>query len=228
MFLCLWALISVEQAVEFCVYFVDYHTEVFGVVGKIEFVDVHDKEFSFVVFRDPVVIALVEAGEIVQTNGILVFSAATLYLADERGDVTFEVDEKVGWLNKRGEKFEHLDVVLEVACVEESHGMEVGRKDIGIFIQGAVLDDVGVGFPDVDELFEAGVEKINLKIEGPAAHVFVKTVDVRVVVGWLKYWPITVVSCQQFCQGCLSRSDVSSYGDMHYEYIFNTLCNAIC
>ena len=55
----------------------------------------------------------------------------------------------------------------------------------------------------------------NLQIERPALHVFVKVIEVRVVIHLLKMGLVTVVLSEERGQRGFSRPDVSGDGNVH-------------
>jgi hypothetical protein len=74
--------------------------------------------------------------------------------------------------------------------------MEVGSKNISIFINGPVLDHVFSAVSDLNYLPEPGIQKIDLQVKRPALHVLVKTMQVRIVFNIFVLWfPI-----KMFCQ----------------------------
>ena len=93
--------------------------------------------------------------------------------------------------------------------------MQVGGEDIGILVEGAVLDKVDARLLDVVYLLEAGVKEINLEIETPATHVLVEAVDVRIVVRRFEQSLIAVMFGQLLGEGGFPRTDISCYCDMH-------------
>jgi hypothetical protein len=54
--------------------------------------------------------------------------------------------------------------------------MKIRCKDIGIFIDGSVLYNSFVRFPDFQYLGKAGIKKIDLEVKRPALHVFIKVI----------------------------------------------------
>jgi hypothetical protein len=66
--------------------------------------------------------------------------------------------------------------------------MQIGRKNVGILINGPVLDDVFPAFPDLQHLAETRVQEIYLEVKAPAFHLMVKIIKVRIVDYVFKMW----------------------------------------
>ena len=79
-----------EKPVQLCVYHIGDLLEVLGAVAELDVVGVHDQEVSLVVL-DPVLVLLVQAGQVLDAYALLVVAAALLDLGDERGDGALEV-----------------------------------------------------------------------------------------------------------------------------------------
>ena len=88
-------------------------------------------------------------------------------------------------MQELGHQLEERLVVLEVAGFHQAHRIKVGREDVRIFVDGAVLDDVFAALADVHHLTETAVEEENLDVERPALHVLIEAVEVRVVFNFL-------------------------------------------
>ena len=111
-------------------------------------------------------------------------------------------------------------VIVKIARVHQSHGVQVRREDIGILIQRPVLDDVLALLPDVQQLTRPGMKIVNLDIERPAPHILIKTVDIRIRLRRLIDRPVPVMTGQQLSQCGLPRADISCNSDMHNTPIF--------
>jgi hypothetical protein len=136
-------------------------------------------------------------------------------VADKGRHIGPQIDEEVGGLEERSHQLESLLVVVEIAGVHQSHGMEVGREDISIFIKGAVLNDIGSLFLDVEELAGASMEVVNLDIERPTAHILIETVDIGIRLCRLENRAIAIVACQYLRESGLSRAYISCNSDVH-------------
>ena len=78
-----------------------------------------------------------------------------------------------------------------------------------ILINGTILDNNFWTFPDVKDLFQSGIEKVDLQIEGPPGHVFIKIIQIGVVLYVFIDWVPIVMLSQFFGQGCFSCTNIS-------------------
>lgn len=60
--------------------------------------------------------------------------------------------------------------------------MQVGRKDVCIFINGSILNNGFIAFADLPHLIKPAVQKINLEMECPARHVIIKIAQIWIVI----------------------------------------------
>ena len=120
-------------------------------------------------------------------------------------------------------------VVVEVAGIHQSHGMQVGSENVGIFVQGAVLDDILAFLMGVEKLACASVQIVNLDVERPTTHILVKTVDIGIRFGGLVYGPIAIMASQHLGQCRLSRTNIPCNSNVHkrskFPYSFVTQKN---
>jgi hypothetical protein len=87
--------------------------------------------------------------------------------------------------------------------------MQVRGKNIGIFIDGAVLDDATFAAANLKDIVEAVVEEIDLQVERPTLHVFIEIVYVGIFFNIFEVWlPIEMVG-EEFGKGGFSGTDVS-------------------
>src|SRR6267154_4353064 len=77
-------------------------------------------------------------------------------------------------------RMKNIEIALVIAIVDMAAGMEVFGKNIGIFINGSVLNDGLLTFPDDPNLVKPAVEEIDLKMKRPTGHVFIKVTKIRV------------------------------------------------
>jgi hypothetical protein len=66
--------------------------------------------------------------------------------------------------------------------------VKVGSKDVGIFINGSVLDNCFSTSLYIEELVKPVVQKVDLEVEAPAGHVFVKIEQVWIMVNVFELW----------------------------------------
>ena len=162
-----WVLVGLilEQAVQFGVHPGDDVAQLFGIVLKVNVVHVDHQDLSLGVSRNPRLVALVESIEVVQTNGLLVFTATLLDFLDQVTYAAAEVDEQV----RRGHEILHelkqLEEVFVVTRSHEPHGLQIRCEDVSVLIDGAVLYHVmSTGFQGV-QLSEARRQEVDLKVE---------------------------------------------------------------
>jgi hypothetical protein len=70
--------------------------------------------------------------------------------------------------------------------------MQVGRKDTGIFKDGAILDDGILGLGNLHHLLKPFVEEIDLEIERPTGHVGIKICQIGIIVYGFETWCPTI------------------------------------
>ena len=73
---------------------VDDETQILAVVDKIVFVDVHHQHLAFVRLG-PVLVAIVEVGQIVEADAVFILASALLNVADEGRHIATQVDKEV-------------------------------------------------------------------------------------------------------------------------------------
>ena len=129
-----------EESEELGVDLVDDLLEVLRTVFELDAVHIKDEQVVLVVL-DPVFVALVQTGDIVDSDALLILASSLLDLADEVRDRASEVDEKVRRVHKRHHEVEEVRVVLEIPCAHEAHSMKVRREDACVLVDRAVLDD---------------------------------------------------------------------------------------
>jgi len=153
-----------EKSEEFCIDLVDHLLEILRAVLELDAVYVKNKQIVLIVL-DPVLVALVQTGDIIDTDALLILAAPLLNLADEIRNGTAEIDKQVRRIHERHHKVEKIGIILEIPCAHKPHTVKVRRKDTCVFIDGAVLDDDIVLLGDIHNILEPLVEEINLKIE---------------------------------------------------------------
>jgi hypothetical protein len=76
--------------------------------------------------------------------------------------------------------------------------MEIGREDVGIFINGPVLYDGFCSVMDLKQLVKPAVKEIDLQVKTPAWHILVEIHEVRIVVHIFELRDPPVVLAQHF------------------------------
>jgi hypothetical protein len=93
--------------------------------------------------------------------------------------------------------------------------VQVWGKDVSIFVDGPVLNDLFSGLPDPDDLTETAVKEIDLKVEGPSLHVLVEIVEIGIVVHIFILCLPAIILREKTGQRGFTRPNVSSNGYMH-------------
>ena len=107
-------------------------------------------------------------------------------LAHEGRNARVQVNQQVGSFDELLHEAKELLVGVEVPRRHEAHVVQVGGEDVGVLVNGAVLDDVFVLAPKAVNLAEAAVQEVNLQVERPPHHVVVELVEVGVFVHFLE------------------------------------------
>jgi len=137
-----------------------------------------------------------------------------MMMLDQCGYTRSQIDEQVGRLNLSSHRVEELEVIFEVALLNQSHFIQIGRKDGRIFVNRAILND-GLHPPAYfDDLLQALVQKVHLQVERPSAHVVVKIYQIGIVVRRLKQRFPTVMPRQQLAKRGLSSTNIARNSDM--------------
>ena len=184
-----------------------------GVEAVILHVD--DQQLALVVGLDPGLITLIEALEVIDADGVLIVTSALGDLLHQLVHRSLQVDEQIGRRDGVVHVLEQPEVVLEVARGHQPHRMQVGREDVGVLVDGAVLDHIATAAADLQQLLEARVEEEDLQVEAPPLHVLVEVEQVGVVVhGLLQLVPLVMFG-QELGEGGLSGADIACDGDVH-------------
>src|SRR5258706_7112806 len=97
-------------------------------------------------------------------------------------------------------RMKNIEITLVIAVVDMAAGMKVLGKNIGVFVDGSVLNDRLLAFADNPHLVKPAIEKIDLKMKSPTCHVFIQITKIRVGVnGFIKGSP-TIMLRQLFGQ----------------------------
>ena len=113
---------------------------------------------------------------------------------------------------------EELEVVLEITGGHQPHIVEVGGKDVGVFVDGAVLYNRSVSVQDLEDLLVAAVEEEDLQVEGPALHIVVEVAQVGVIIRRFIMDIPTEMPAELFSEGGLAGADVAGDSDMFYHW----------
>lgn len=203
-----------EKPVQLGIDALDDAAEVLLIVFEVDLVGVDDEQVALFVVVNPLLVFGVEALEIHQAHVALVFAAARVDVLDERGDTGLQKNQEIGRLNLRSHQLKQAEVIAKIAGTHQAHFVEIGRKNVCVLIDRAILNDGLVAFLDVDNLLEAVVQKIYLQVERPARHVEVKILQVGVVVGGLEVdFPAKMMG-QRFGERGFAGADIAGDGDV--------------
>ena len=100
-----------------------------------------------------------------------------------------------------------------------------------VLINGPVLHHGFRTSLDVEEVVQAVVQKVNLQVKAPPGHVFIKIVEVRIMIHIFKLGYPAVMLAQHFRERSFSGADISCYCNMfgflsfrHYDCVQNLKC----
>src|SRR5690606_23383553 len=113
------------------------------------------------VIADPAFVVFVQVFQVVQPHGVFVFTSPFLNLPNQFRDIGSEVNQQVGCLNKVDHRVENVQVALVIAVADMAAFVQVGGKNVGIFIYGAVLNGGVFISPDFINLAEPAVQEID-------------------------------------------------------------------
>ena len=203
---------------------IHHFAEVFHIRFKINIIGIDDEQAAFFVARNPVFVAFVEMFEIIEAHVAFIISAPRLDVRHQRGNAGAEIDEQVGRLYLRRHGVEQVEIIVEIAGRHQAHVVEVGRKNVGILVDGAVLNDSAIALKDFQNLPIPAVEEENLKIERPAVHVVVKITQVGIIVGAFVVYLPTELFAQLGAKRGFARADIAGDGDVFYFGMSGCVC----
>ena len=203
-----------EKSVKFSVYPVADLLEVLRSVLELDSVDIEDQKATLVVL-DPVLIPLVQTGQVVYPYALFLFAAALLYLGHDIRNRRSEIYHQIRRIDQGHHQVEEVGIVLEIAGGHQPHAVEIRSEDTRILVDGPVLDDDVLALGDIHHILEPFVEEINLEIKGPTLHIFVEISEIRIKVHGLEFRGPSVMGCEQPRQRGLAASNVSGYCNVH-------------
>ena len=163
----------------------------------------------------PILVSFVEPGDIVYSDALLIVPAPFLDLAHEVRNGRTEINQKVRRIDQGHHKVKKVGIVFKITGGHKPHTVEIRGENACILVNGPVLNDYLVALGDIHHILETLVEKINLKIERPALHIFVEISKIRIVVNGFEFGSPFVLRCQHPGQSGFSAADVSGYCYMH-------------
>ena len=108
-----------------------------------------------------------------------------------------------------------VEIGLVIALIEHLGLVEVQCEDVGIFIDGAVLNSGHFLVLNGTDLGEPAIEKMYLKVEGPFTHIFIEISKIRVVFHAFEEHIHSIMFSELLCQACLSRPNISTNCHVH-------------
>ena len=204
-----------EEGEQGRIYLVNDLCEVIRTVLEIKVVNVYGQDASAVFLVDEILVEMVEVAEVVDGHGLLIVAPPFLNVGHEMRHGCTQVDHQVGIAQDVGHLLKEFHVGLEVPVGEIAHLMVVGGEDVHALVDAPVLDDILVGMSEFQQVLEALLEEVNLKVEGPSRYVFVVVFEVRVIVHGLKLCCPAIVLCEHIGEGGLTASNVSGDDDVH-------------
>ena len=153
-----------EKSEELGIYHAGDGLEILLPVAELVAVGVNDEEMALVILY-PVLILVVQAGEIVNPDGLLILASALLNLRYKIRDGGLQINEKVRHLHQGHHQVEEVGVCLEIPRTHQPHIVKVRSEYSRILVDGPVLDDHLIGLRDLHYVLETLVQEINLEIE---------------------------------------------------------------
>ena len=118
-----------KQAVQLCVNAGNDVSEVLRIFREAVVVDINDEELTLVVAFDPLLVALIQALEVVEADGVLVRTAALLNLLDQGRHGSIQVDQQIGGTDEFLHEVKKAHVRVKVPGGHQPHVMQVGGED---------------------------------------------------------------------------------------------------
>jgi hypothetical protein len=98
--------------------------------------------------------------------------------------------------------------------------MKVGCKNVSIFINGPVLNYSFSSIPDLYQLIQAAIQKIDLQLKAPAGHVLIKIIEVRIMLYIFKMGNTFLMFGKQFSKSGFTGTNVSGNSNMFWFFRF--------
>jgi predicted membrane protein len=117
-----------------------------GLLTKSSIIYIYNQQAALVVPLNPRFIALVKAAKVLYAYGVFIITSAFMYLFYQVWYTAAQVYKQVRRTYKTFHKFKKRFIVAKISVAHKPHGMEVRRKNMRVFIYGAVLDNVFAAF----------------------------------------------------------------------------------
>lgn len=204
-----------EEPEEIGVDAVDDASQVGLAVEEVEVVNFHGEHLSRIVVIDELIVEPVEILQIFQLYLLFVVAPPFLNVLHQMRDGRPQVNHQVGHSHHGHHRLKQFHIALEVAVVEIAHLVVVDGEDIDTLKDASVLYDRLFRPCDVEQVFEALLEEIDLEGKRPSRDVFVVVLKIRIVVDGLELRRPTIVTGEQVGQCSLAAAYISCDDDMH-------------
>jgi len=88
---------------------------------------------------------------------------------------------------------EDVEITLIVTVADVATIVKVSSKDIGILVDGAVLNGGPVISTDFIDLPEPAIQKKDLQVERPPGHILIEVAQIRIVIhGFIERKPVVM------------------------------------
>jgi isoleucyl-tRNA synthetase len=129
----------------------------------------------------PVVVRPVEPFDVVDPDALLARAAAAPDALHERLGAGAQVQDHVRLAQVAHQDVEQRGVVEVVHLGHRALLVQGAREDLGVLVDGAVLDERDRAAADLDLRLEALAQEVDLEVEAPAGHVGVEHVQVGIL-----------------------------------------------
>ncbi len=163
----------------------DNRRKILNPFGKIQGIYIDDKQLTLFVPANPFFVMFIQILQVFKAYRIFKAPASLLNLLYELWNVSLQINQQIGGVYKRNHRVEKIEVTLVVTVADVATGMEIGGKDVCVFVNRTVLDNGLFAIPDFPDLIKPAVEEVNLKMERPSRHVIIKILEVRILVNGL-------------------------------------------
>lgn len=189
-------------------HFIHHFAHILRFAFKIQFIRVDYQEFTIFIIRNPILVALIQLFQIIQTHAALVLAPAQLDVRHQRRDARPQVNQQIRRLYLRRHRLKQLKIVLKIPLRHQAHRVQIRRKNIRILINCAVLHHRRIALQNPQNLLVPIIQKINLQIERPPLHIMIKITQIRIIVCRLIMRLPTKVPTQPLAQRRLPRADI--------------------
>ena len=203
-----------EESEEFGIDEVGYLAEIFGILAKLQIVAIYDDEFALVVL-DPLLIAIVQALEVVDADALLEVSASLLDVLHQGRNAALDVYHEVWELDQTNHEVEEVGIIGEITVAHHADVVQIRGKDTGILEDGTILHDGLVAARNLHHVMETLVQEVNLEIERPALHILIIISEIRIIIHWLEVCLPAISLGKHFGQCSLAATYISCYCYMH-------------